>query len=206
MRLIRKNAQARPPSVAGDLSPGAHIREKPRTRSNNCRRRRDWTTGGAAGAQIPARPGAARRREASRRLRLKARPGLPQPRRPAAPRGSPRGQFWPTCDGGSPRARAPECSSASTRRRAPRCSRPAVCCRRAPCPCSSPLLHRTRRWPTSIENPLPKRRRLHNSNNLFIIKRPSRPRREVPQKRQLCPRSDDGRNMKMKSSVLLLRR
>ena len=69
---------------------------------SNCRRRRDWTTGGAAGAQIPARPGAARRREASRRLRLKARPGLPQPRRPAAPVGQPSGQFWPTCDRGSP--------------------------------------------------------------------------------------------------------
>ena len=54
---------------------------------SNCRRRRDWTTGGAAGAQIPARPGAARRREASRRLRLKARPGLPQPRGPP-PRGA----------------------------------------------------------------------------------------------------------------------
>ena len=71
---------------------------------SNCRRRRDWTTGGAAGAQIPARPGAARRREASRRLRLKARPGLPPATRPAAPVGQPSGQFWPTCDRGSPSA------------------------------------------------------------------------------------------------------
>ena len=87
---------------------------------------------------------------------------------------------WPTTSI-APRG---ACSSASTRRRAPRSCHPAVCCRRAPCPCSSRRRRPTRRWPTSIENPLQKRRRPLLPNR-STTKRPSRPRREVPRKRQL---------------------
>ena len=65
----READQKKTPRRARQASPETSRPEHTYERSlapglSNCRRRRDWTTGGAAGAQIPARPGAARRREA----------------------------------------------------------------------------------------------------------------------------------------------